>query len=878
MAKLKDFIPVEIEERLSFEILLTEIASDFVNLPSEHIDAAIIKAQERICNHLSLDRSVLWQLIEDASGEMWLSHVHEVSDSYLPATPFDAGKTFPWILEQILLGNDVTIERVEDLPSEAHQDRQSLSQWGVKSSFIMPLAAEEKVVGALSFGKLSQETIWSKSVKQRLQLIAQIFANALSRKKAEKSLASLRRFENLVADISAQFVHLPVDSIDAEIEDAQQRICECLDVEVSSLWQWSNDDPPIFTITHLHSPPDGPAFSRGIDAQEALPWLFEMTQCGDILVLSTEDLPSEAARDRETRRDFGVTTSVIIPLSTGGGPIVGVLSFDSLQKKRIWTEPIIGQFELIGQLFANALARKHAENHLASLRRFEALVTDISTQFVNLPADLIDAEIEDAQRRICECIGVNLSSLWQWSEKAPHSLVLTHLHSPSYGPERPAHLDAKESFPWKLEQLMKGDVVAITTKDLPSEAKRDIESSRAFGIRSSAGIPLMTGGGPLIGVLSFEDLRVERSWPEAILNRLNMVAQIFANALARKRSDLRLREQLKKIEALRQRLENENIYLRKEVESQQVHGEIICRSAAMKKILAQVEQVARTEATVLIEGETGTGKELLARAIHRLSDRQRRPLITVNCAALPPTLMESELFGREKGAYTGALTRMTGRFEAAHGATLFLDETGELPIEVQAKLLRVLEQGCFERLGSTQVINVDVRIIAATNHNLANQVAIGKFRKDLFYRLNVFPIHLPPLRERPEDIPPLVWHFVRQYEEKMGRRIDKITQRSMADLQHYGWPGNIRELRNLVERAMISSNGRILDVRPPLEAVDQHSEPLTLKESERRLILGVLQQSGWRISGRSGAAEKLGLKRTTLQAKMKKLGIQRPSS
>ena len=186
MAKLKDFIPVEIEERLSFEILLTEIASDFVNLPSEHIDAAIIKAQERICNHLSLDRSVLWQLIEDASGEMWLSHVHEVSDSYLPATPFDAGKTFPWILEQILLGNDVTIERVEDLPSEAHQDRQSLSQWGVKSSFIMPLAAEEKVVGALSFGKLSQETIWSKSVKQRLQLIAQIFANALSRKKAER--------------------------------------------------------------------------------------------------------------------------------------------------------------------------------------------------------------------------------------------------------------------------------------------------------------------------------------------------------------------------------------------------------------------------------------------------------------------------------------------------------------------------------------------------------------------------------------------------------------------------------------------------------------------------------------------------------------------
>ncbi len=699
MAKLKEFIPIEIEERLSFEILLTEIASDFVNLPSEHIDEAIIKAQERICNHLSLDRSVLWQLIEDASGEMWLSHVHEVSESYLPATPFDAGKTFPWILEQILLGSNVTIERVEDLPSEAHQDRQSLSQWGVKSSFVMPLAADEKIIGALSFGKLSQEIIWSKNVKQRLQLIAQIFANALSRKKAEESMASLRRFE--------------------------------------------------------------------------------------------------------------------------------------------------------------------------------ALVTDISAQFVNLPADRIDAEIEDAQRRICECLEVDLSTLWQWSDKKPHSLVLTHLHSPSYGPERPKHLEAQEAFPWKFEQLKKGNVVSHTTSEMPPEANRDIESYQAFGIKSSVGIPLSAGGGPLVGILSFEDLKTERSWPEAILKRLTMVAQIFSNALTRKRSELKLREQLKKIEALRQKLENENVYLRREIELQQVHGEIVSRSPAMKQIMAQVEQVARTEATVLIEGETGTGKELVARTIHRLSARQRRPLITVNCAALPPTLVESELFGREKGAYTGALTRMAGRFEAAHGATLFLDEIGELPIEVQAKLLRVLEQGCFERLGSTRVIDVDVRIIAATNQHIAHQVAAGKFRKDLFYRLNVYPLCLPPLRERPEDIPPLVWYFVRQNEEKLGRRIDRIPQKCMADLQRYGWPGNIRELRNLVERAMISSNSRTLDVRPFGETAEPNSKPLTLKESERKLILEALKQSGWRISGRNGAAEMLGLKRTTLQAKMKKLGIQR---
>jgi transcriptional regulator with GAF, ATPase, and Fis domain len=307
-----------------------------------------------------------------------------------------------------------------------------------------------------------------------------------------------------------------------------------------------------------------------------------------------------------------------------------------------------------------------------------------------------------------------------------------------------------------------------------------------------------------------------------------------------------------------------------------VHEEIVGRSKAMIGILAQVEQVARTDSTVLIEGETGTGKELLARAVHRLSARKDRPLVTVNCASLPPTLIESELFGREKGAYTGALTRMTGRFEAADGATLFLDEIGELPQDVQAKLLRVLEHGRFERLGSTKPLQVNVRIIAATNRDLARAAAEGKFRNDLYYRLNVFPIAIPPLRERSEDIPPLVWAFVRQYEKKMGKRIDHIPRKSMEDLQNHPWPGNARELRNVVEHAMIVSTGRILDVRVPQRVSSEVSANIRLEDAERRHILGVLQKSGWRLAGRGGAAEILGLKRTTLQSKMKKLGIRRP--
>jgi transcriptional regulator with GAF, ATPase, and Fis domain len=287
---------------------------------------------------------------------------------------------------------------------------------------------------------------------------------------------------------------------------------------------------------------------------------------------------------------------------------------------------------------------------------------------------------------------------------------------------------------------MEGETLTISKlTDLPAEADRDRESFILYGTKSVVIVPLLVVKGDVIGLLTFTVMREERDWPETVVQQFKLVAQIFANALVRKQMENRLREQLEEIQHLKLQLEKENIYLRKEIELQSEHEEIVGRSKAMIEILAQVEQVARTDSTVLIEGETGTGKELLARTVHQLSTRKGRPLVTVNCAALPPTLIESELFGREKGAYTGALTRMTGRFEVADGATLFLDEIGELPQDVQAKLLRVLEHGRFERLGSTKPLQVNARIIAATNRDLARDADEGKFRKDLYYRLNVFP-------------------------------------------------------------------------------------------------------------------------------------------
>jgi formate hydrogenlyase transcriptional activator len=308
--------------------------------------------------------------------------------------------------------------------------------------------------------------------------------------------------------------------------------------------------------------------------------------------------------------------------------------------------------------------------------------------------------------------------------------------------------------------------------------------------------------------------------------------------------------------------------------------QVIGNSPALEAVLEQVEQVAPTGSTVLIQGETGTGKELIARAIHNISPRCGRPFVRLNCAAIPLDLLESELFGHEKGAFTGAIVQKIGRFELADKGTLFLDEVGDIPPALQPKLLRVLQEQEFERLGSTRTHHVDVRLVAATNRDLAEMVNRGQFRSDLYYRLNVFPVLLPPLRARTEDIPALVMHFVEIFGQRMSRKIDHIPAETMSALSSHPWPGNIRELQNLVERAVILSRNGVLPNPLPTrgtQPVTVSTGAITLRESERSLILQTLEEVRWVVGGAKGAATKLGLKRTTLIHKMQKLGISRPS-
>jgi transcriptional regulator with GAF, ATPase, and Fis domain len=328
------------------------------------------------------------------------------------------------------------------------------------------------------------------------------------------------------------------------------------------------------------------------------------------------------------------------------------------------------------------------------------------------------------------------------------------------------------------------------------------------------------------------------------------------------------------------RLEAQAVYLQEEIKGNHNFEELIGSSTSLKKVLKGVERVAPTDSTVLITGETGTGKELIARAIHNLSPRKGRALVKVNCAAIPAGLIESELFGHEKGAFTGALTKKMGRFEVADKGTIFLDEIGELPLDLQSKLLRVLQEGEFERVGGAQTFKVNVRVIAATNRNLDQLAKCGQYRPDLYYRLNVFPIHLPALREREGDIPLLVQYFVRKHAMNFGKKIDRIPERMMAAVQRYQWPGNVRELEHVIERAVILSEGPELEpiewLSPVSGNVAGNGKTLTLEEMERQHIRDILEQTNWRVSGEKGAAKILGLNATTLEARMKKLGINRP--
>jgi formate hydrogenlyase transcriptional activator len=528
------------------------------------------------------------------------------------------------------------------------------------------------------------------------------------------------------------------------------------------------------------------------------------------------------------------------------------------------------QEQVTQKVFQRVPATWQAANHL----RFEAVVSGLSTRFINLSASRINPEIKEGLRILSNALGSDRTTLAEVDELTGE-MVITHNWTRAGFPEFDGKL-LKSLLPRLEERLRRGEV---SFTEHASDLAHDVNCERPYLAstreKSSLVLPLRIAG-RVVGAIATSCFRNSERWDDAILSRVQDIADIFVNAIVRKKAEENLQSALAEVNRLKERLDQETAFVREEIQLEHNHSTVVGNSAAIRGVLKKTEQVADTDSVALILGETGTGKELIARTIHDLSRRSRHPMIRINCAALPATLVESELFGREKGAYTGALAREIGRFELADKSTIFLDEIGELPLDLQSKLLRVLQEGEFERLGSPKTLRVDVRVLAATNRNLHAMVKEGKFRADLFYRLNVFPIVVPPLRERKEDIPGLVWHILKDLGKRMGRSVESVHVATMQEFQRYSWPGNVRELRNVIERNLILNTGPVFRAETPSLDHSHGNGLRRLDEVEAEHVRGVLQTTNWRVRGRGGAAETLGLKPTTLEARMKKLGVCRP--
>lgn len=668
----------------------------------------------------------------------------------------------------------------------------------------------------------------------------------------DKRPGEVHELAALIAEVSANFISLHCEQIDTAIRDAQQRICECLGLQRSVVWETSATTLGAMELTHLyqtHQPPGvppipektqvpistisnpdfSPEYAR-LHAEKAFPWIVAQVQQNRMVVISkVADLPAEAERDKGFLETYGTKSSLVVPLWSGN-VFLGAVSFATTEFARSWPPELVQRFETVGQAFANAIARRRFE---LALRRSEERLTLAADYADARPWEVdIETEIIWTTQRTREFYGL------AFGEDLTLERVLNSVH--------------------------------------PEDREAVMTAVRGTGL----------SGGELNVDYRVVNRAGETRWMSGrgrakcnAQGRPESITGISVDITDRKRMEEALQTGVKEIEHLKLQLEKETLYLREELRSEQGHEKIVGESQAIKTTILRSKQVASTNATVLLLGETGTGKGMVADAIHQMSGRRDRPMVTVNCASLPENLIESELFGREKGAFTGADARRAGRFEVADGGTIFLDEIGEMPLAVQSRLLRVLQDGEFELLGSTKTIKVDVRVVAATSRDLKDDVRHGRFRQDLFYRLNVFPITIPPLRERAEDIPLLANYFAQKHARKLGKRIERISADTIEMLSEYEWPGNVRELEHVIERAVIVSTEAVLKISEKLSSIPIQPERSADKELsvvEREHIQRVLAETQWRVEGPAGAAAILNLNPSTLRFRIKKLGIKRP--
>jgi len=636
-------------------------------------------------------------------------------------------------------------------------------------------------------------------------------------------------FETLAADLSARFVALPPEQVDDEVNSALRELLDFFGIDRISLLRLM-PDKMFWQISHNADADGVSPYPVGSPLPVTIyPYFSRKLMNREFVLFPTLDhLPPDAEVDIKSLKAWNISSGLYIPIAALRSAEY-TLGICSAENYRACTEEYIPRLRLLGELFVNGLERSRGEQR-----------------------------VRESQERLSLASSAAQAGLWIM--EAERGIVWA---TPKF--RELSNFSPDEELP--LERFL----AAVHPDDRKSVRKlicRSLKKQESLDIEYR--IPDPDGTVRWIAFRGSPFPRTPEN-PERLMGASTDVTD-------RKRMEAELRERLEEIERLKLQLEKENVYLREEIRMGKGIQNIVGGSEVLQYVFFKIRQVAPTDATVLVLGETGTGKGLVAHAIHELSARKDRPLITVNCAALPANLIESELFGREKGAFTGAHTRQEGRFEVAHGGTIFLDEIGEMPLELQAKLLRVLQEGEFERLGSSRTIKVDARVIASTSRDLKEEVRRNRFREDLYYRLNVFPISIPPLRMRPGDIPQLVHYFIDRYARKIGRQIKSIPKETIKTLQEYSWPGNVRELEHVIERAVITSTGQVLHLAEGLEHGPSETREGAVKDlaaMEREHILRVLNETGWKINGPGGAAAILKIHPSTLRFRLNKLGIKR---
>lgn len=660
-------------------------------------------------------------------------------------------------------------------------------------------------------------------------LIFFLLKQRTQRRRAQTQLAKRLEFEEMLSLLSARFVNLSHGELDTEIKYVLESIGKGLNVDRLSVYELSGENQSLHLV---HSYMDAEVAPPPSEVKlDRILWLKSRLLQNEIVTFSDlAELPAEAEEDRKFLGDNGVISFAVIPLSTGER-ILGAMSLAMLRHCKEWPEELVRQCRLVAEILANAMVRKQHEESLKWAEAKYRTVADFTYDWeywlnVDDSLEYVSPSCERISGYTAKDFMDNPSLLKDIILQEDHGVWDSHYHD-------------------SLQKL----------KPCEIEFRIQRRDGQMSWIEHSCQ-PIIDSHGSLQGFRAG--------------NR---------DITLRKQAEIDLRITYTEIKQLKKQLEAETAYLQAEIKLEHNFDNIIGGSAALRYVLYKVEQIAATDSTVLVLGESGTGKELIARAIHNKSLRKGRTLVKVNCATLPAHLIESELFGHERGAFTGAHERQLGRFEIADGTSIFLDEIGELPLELQTKLLGVLQDQEFQRLGSSRTIKVDVRVIAATNRNLEEEVAKGLFREDLFYRLNIFPITVPPLRQRVEDIPLLAQFFVDSACKRLGRDSQLITESVVQKLQAYSWRGNVRELENVIERAVINSSGHKLRLANDLVEPTRNKMHPTLKslnEVEKEHILQVLDFTSWRIEGAKGASKILAMNPSTLRARIRKLGIQKP--